>query len=119
MDVVEVHGTNVTGPFLNGYHILRRCWDDTIPAQFPLIRVLRAALTVKSMRKEAPLAPSHQCHLSVHPWAKTASRVLRVRKVCQRKVVTESDTHDDRAKGWMRVCPRRGWEISDDEIGVA
>ena len=57
MDVVEVHGTNVTGPFLNGYHILRRCWDDTIPAQFPLIRVLRAAPTVKSMRKEAPLSP--------------------------------------------------------------
>lgn len=31
--------------FLDGYHILRRCWDVTRVAQFPLIRGLRTAPT--------------------------------------------------------------------------
>jgi hypothetical protein len=25
----EIHGANPTGPFLDGCHILRRCWDVT------------------------------------------------------------------------------------------
>jgi hypothetical protein len=34
IDVVEIHGITATVPFLDGYHILRRCKDVTGPALF-------------------------------------------------------------------------------------
>lgn len=33
IDVVEIHGIRATVPFLDGYHILRRCKDVTGLAQ--------------------------------------------------------------------------------------
>ena len=34
IEVVEIHGIRGTVPFLDGYHILRRCKDVTGVAQF-------------------------------------------------------------------------------------